>query len=126
MLRPPRALRVNVPSSRYVRVPAVLVLIGLACYPLAQRQETASERELVNCNGQSMTAAEVAAYRGISPDLLPLLWQHRSLSPHDVCVMPEAKLLRAIERVHHPKPTFPGDALEFRLLQWRNERGEIP
>ncbi len=114
------------PGLRYARVPAVVVPLGLICYLLAQPQDSPGEGELVNCNGQWMTAAEVAEHRGISPDLLPLLWQHRSLSPHDVCVMPEAKLQRALERVHHPKPSHPGDAIEFRLRQWRDESGSIP
>lgn len=78
------------------------------------------------CEGRLLTAAELAARRGIEPQMVELLRRNRSVGPAQLCDIPETKLARAIFRVENPKPDRPGEALAFRLLQQRDENGNIP
>ncbi|NJN92681.1 MAG: DUF11 domain-containing protein [Anaerolineales bacterium] len=78
------------------------------------------------CNGELMTLAEVADYREISLEIVDRLHRQRGLTPEAVCVMPQAKLDRAIYRVANPKPDHPGEAVAFRQLQLQDETGFIP
>jgi hypothetical protein len=78
-----------------------------------------------SCDGQSLTAAEIANRRGISLETLDRLARERSLSPADVCSVSEAGLQRALARLA-PAPDHPAEALKHRLLDLRDENGHIP
>ena len=56
------------------------------------------------CNQRPMTAAQVAAYRGLDSQTLALLQTQRGLTIPDLCVIPQAKLERAINRAKNPNP----------------------
>ena len=73
-----------------------------------------------------MTAAQVAAHRGIDPDMIEQLRHNRSLDISQLCDIPEAKLKRALYRVNNPKPDHPGDWAKQRNMQMRDENGQIP
>ncbi|MBI4472722.1 MAG: hypothetical protein HY646_08645, partial [Acidobacteria bacterium] len=73
-----------------------------------------------------MTAAQIAALRGISLDTFRLLQRERSLTPEEICSMPQKMLLRALDKALHPKPDHPDEALRFRLMQMQDENGYIP
>ena len=78
-----------------------------------------------SCDGQSLTAAEIAQRRGISLETLDRLAKERSLSPAEVCSVPEAGLQRAIARLM-PAPDHPAEAIKHRLLDLKDENGFIP
>lgn len=101
---------------------ATLAVAGAAL--VAVRQPVPAEATFA-CNGTQMTAAGVAAFRGISVDLLRDLRALRSLSPEEVCTIPGDKLERAVQRVREPRPDHPGEAMRYRLESLRDERGNI-
>lgn len=82
--------------------------------------------ERFDCDGVSMTAAQIAAKRNVPLDRLPILAAYRDLSPRDICIMPEGKLKRALYKVAHPAPDHPADAVAWRNLRQRDEQGVIP
>ena len=47
----------------------------------------------------------------------------RSVSAGDICVMPISSLKKALERLSHPRPDFPGQARSFRHKQQLSENG---
>jgi uncharacterized repeat protein (TIGR02543 family) len=113
---------------------AALTLVALAglgglssalAYPPDYQPSQAYEATFL-CEGRLLTAAEVADRRGITPELADRLRQFRSLGPSQLCDIEEKKLARAVFRVENPKPDKPGEALAFRLLQQRDENGNIP
>jgi photosystem II stability/assembly factor-like uncharacterized protein len=73
-----------------------------------------------------MSDAEVAALRGISVETVKLLHTQRGMLNSEICGLSEAKLKRAINKAHHPKPDHPGEAVAFRNLQLQDEKGFIP
>jgi photosystem II stability/assembly factor-like uncharacterized protein len=78
------------------------------------------------CEGRSMTAAEIAAARGVPVDKLDTLWAKRDLTPDDICTMPAKKLARALYKIEHPAPDHPGEAAAWRTLRMKDENGRIP
>ena len=110
------------------RAHSVLILLALALLIAgpAWFKNNAARFGLYSCNGRMMTLEQVAELRGIDPATLQDIHLKRSLSVEDVCVMPQAKLDRAIFRASNPKPDHPGEAVEFRKLQLRDENGNIP
>lgn len=77
------------------------------------------------CRRPGLTAAEIAAHRGITVELMAQLRVSRSLAPADICVMPQAKLDRAIFRTQSPKPDRPDEAIAWRNLALQDENGVI-
>jgi 6-phosphogluconolactonase (cycloisomerase 2 family) len=77
------------------------------------------------CRGRLRTAAQIAALRGISPADLDRLGRLRSLSPSEVCTIPQPALARALAKVG-PRPDEPDEAIRHRLLSLRDENGVIP
>ncbi len=103
----------------------LLVIVGLLG-GIFNAQYASSTAGQYTCNGQSMTEAQVAAFRGISPETLHLIKTQRGLTAPEICIMPQSKLDRAIFRANEPKPDKPGEALAFRKLQLQDENGFIP
>lgn len=78
------------------------------------------------CDGRPMTAAQVAAHRGIDPDMIEQLHHNRSLDLSQICTLPQNKLERAMYRVQNPKPDHPGEWAKLRAMQSMDENGNIP
>ena len=103
----------------------LITLIGLIA-GLFYFKNNSNKFGLYVCNGRFMTAAQVADFRGITLETAQLISVQRSLSVEDICIMPQAKLERAILRANNPKPDHPSEAVEFRKLQMMDENGYIP
>ncbi len=88
--------------------------------------ETIKANDLYLCNGQEMTAEKIAEYRGITFDMALLLRNKRSLTPDAICIMPQAKLERAISKATAPATSGPDEAAKQRMLQLQDENGNIP
>ncbi|MBI1891598.1 MAG: hypothetical protein HYS18_13180 [Burkholderiales bacterium] len=72
------------------------------------------------------TDEAIAASIHLSVERLNLLKRLRALTNDEVCMLPTAKLKRALEKTE-PVPTdFPAQSAIFRGLQQRDERGVIP
>jgi len=80
---------------------------------------------LYYCDGWPMTAAQVAAHRGIDPNMLEQLHFKRSLDVSQVCSMPQKKLERALYKVQNPMPDHPGEWAKLRAKQSMDEHGHI-
>ena len=78
------------------------------------------------CQVWGFSNEAVAAYRGISLEVVSKLRSERSLTNPEICQMPQEKLERAIFRVDNPKPDHPGEAALFRAMQNQDENGEVP
>ena len=78
------------------------------------------------CNQRPMTEAQVAAFRGLDIPTLVLLKTQRGLTIPELCIIPQAKLDRAVNRAHNPNPDHPGEAVTFRKLQLQDETGQVP
>lgn len=100
-----------------------VALIGVGGYMLYP--QTRSDARYA-CADRQMTIDELAAHRGIDLQMVELLRVRRSILAEDLCDIPQAKLDRAIFRSENPKPDHPGEAAAFRLLQQRDETGEVP
>lgn len=100
---------------------ALFVVAGSVSTGVAQTSE-----ERWTCDGVSMTAAEIAAARDVPLDRLPILAAFRDLSPEDICNMPAAKLKRALYKVAHPAPDHPSEAVAWRALRLKDDKGRIP
>jgi photosystem II stability/assembly factor-like uncharacterized protein len=85
-----------------------------------------AEEPRYSCDGDQMTAEELADRRGISLETAERIRVYRNIGPEDLCDLPETKLARAILKAENPKPDHPGEAVAFRLLQQRDENGNIP
>ncbi|MBI3240820.1 MAG: hypothetical protein HYZ49_00800 [Chloroflexi bacterium] len=112
------------PSLELISRPQALLISALVALMIGLSQFGAGET--FSCNGQPMTEAQIAAYRGISLETLHLLHRARGLTPDNICAMPQDKLNRAIFRANTPKPDHPGEAVEFRNMQLQDENGFIP
>ncbi|HEX6739090.1 MAG TPA: Calx-beta domain-containing protein [Vicinamibacteria bacterium] len=75
------------------------------------------------CEGNLLTAAEIAAHRGITLQTLEELGKKRSLPPAALCEVSEATLQRAIYRLE--APDLPDEAMRHRLLDLVDENGKI-
>ncbi len=84
----------------------------------------------VNCAGQRMTRAELAAHRGLTLEDMERLQTVRGLTLKEICQFADEKLARAIKKAYNPKvlhsPTFPSEAAALRRLQQQDENGYIP
>ena len=69
--------------------------------------------------------AAMAALLKISESQLDRLRRQRVIDNHDLCVMPERYLQRALARLDSPKPDHPGEWASFRALQEADERGVV-
>jgi len=76
----------------------------------------------VDCGDNNLSDRRVAAYRGISVEMVALLHTQRDLSNADICELAADKLERAMYRAENPKPDHPGEAAAFRAFQ----NGEVP
>ncbi len=74
---------------------------------------------------QERSDAALAALLKISPAQLERLRRQRAIDNHDLCVMPERYLQRALARLDNPKPDHPGEWASFRALQEADERGVV-
>jgi hypothetical protein len=113
----------GLPLSRTIATALVIGLTGTVSAGYLLHSELP---DLYLCDWQPMTAAQVAAHRGIDPHMLEQLHHNRSLDVSQVCDMPEAKLKRALYRVNNPKPDHPGDWAKQRRMQMQDENGRIP
>lgn len=77
------------------------------------------------CEGRMMTVGEIAGHRKITIDDVENLGKQRSLSPDQICTVPQARLNRAIWRLANPKPSNPNEALRWRQLSEQDETGTI-
>ncbi|GIX03784.1 MAG: hypothetical protein KatS3mg113_0790 [Planctomycetaceae bacterium] len=73
-----------------------------------------------------LTEDRVAAYWGITPEIVERVQRERSLTLEHLAVMPEKKVRRAVWRLDHPKSDHPGEAHAWRALRYRDDRGRIP
>ncbi len=78
------------------------------------------------CGGQALTAAELAARRGLTPDEWRALQRAGDLSPEALCTLSDEALEEAVGEAAHAKPDHPGEAVTFRNLQLQDENGQIP
>lgn len=78
------------------------------------------------CRGRMMTRERIAATRGLSIKEFNRILSARLLTPEEVCTVSTAVLNRAKEKAMAPWPDRPDEALLYRLLDLRDERGEIP
>src|SRR5262245_49087849 len=77
-------------------------------------------------DSEGVSEARVAARRGLTIDMVRRLLAERSLTLAEICVLPQRKLDRAVEKVKHPMATNPGEALRWRLMRMQDENGYIP
>mgnify|MGYP000150351270 CR=1 FL=1 len=116
-----RLTDLSIPAAIVV---AVIAFAGLGTYSFLKNRDDGVTR--FACDGQSMTVEQLAAHRGIAPQMAELLRLNRSVGADQLCDIPEKKLARAVFRVENPKPDRPGEAMAFRLLQQQDEDGTIP
>jgi hypothetical protein len=77
------------------------------------------------CDGRQMTVGEIAGKRNLTIEDVENLGRQRSLSPDEICVMPQKRLERAVYRLANPKPSSPKEALRWRQLSEKDENGFI-
>ncbi|MGH9751432.1 MAG: hypothetical protein ACREA2_01495 [Blastocatellia bacterium] len=77
------------------------------------------------CRGRMMTRERIAATRGLSIKEFNRILSARLLTPEEVCTVSTAVLNRAKEKAMAPRPDRPDESLLYRLLDLRDERGEI-
>jgi len=78
------------------------------------------------CRGRVMTREQIAASRGLSVKEFNQILSAGLLTPEDVCTVSAAVLRRAKDKAMAPRPDRPDEALRYRLLDLRDERGNIP
>ena len=78
------------------------------------------------CRGRMMTREQIAATRRLSVKDFNQILSAGLLTPEEVCTVSAAVLNRAKEKAKGPRPDRPDEALLYRLLDLRDERGEIP
>lgn len=106
---------------------SVLLMVTIVLFGgVLNSQYSSRKSDEFTCNGHSMTETQVAEFRGISLETMQLLHTQRGLTTPEICVMPQSKLDRAIQRANDPMPDSPGEALAFRKLQLQDENGFIP
>ena len=72
----------------------------------------------------AMSDDELAQARGIAVEQVRLLRRVRGLPAEAIEVMPDMKLMRAVRRLEYPD--LAGQRAAFRLLQQRDDQGQIP
>lgn len=106
---------------------AGLALLLAGCAITEQGRQGGKAQDLATrCDGgQAGSDAAMAELLKISVYQLEHLRRQRSLDNHDLCVMPERYLQRALARLDSPKPDHPGEWASFRALQEADERGVV-
>lgn len=104
----------------------VLYLCGCATIEPGVRPSGQELQAKARCSAEEERSdAALAALLKISPAQLERLRRQRAIDNHDLCVMPERYLQRALARLDNPKPDHPGEWASFRALQEADERGVV-
>ncbi len=116
------------PPQRYLRIGllvVVLILGGLVLWATNSPSNLTTQATTYSCNNTQMTAEQIAAYRKISLETLQELTKH-SVSFEQACYIPQDKIKEALADNDKAAPDKPDEALAWRKLQLKDERGAIP
>lgn len=102
-----------------------LAVVGLAGAVGTSVWQRGDGEPRYTCDGQMMTVGEIAGKRSITIEDVENLAKQRSLTPDQVCTIPQKRLERAIWRLANPKPSNPSEALRWRQLAEQDETGTI-
>jgi photosystem II stability/assembly factor-like uncharacterized protein len=107
------------------------VIFALIPGPIAAGKTRTARRPPIKqvghkCRGRMMTREQIAATRGLSVKEFNQILSAGLLTPEEVCTVSARVLNRAKEKAKAPRPDRPDEALLYRLLDLRDERGNIP